>query len=148
MIHVYDPYTGTGKVIAFDREDPYYCLTPTALYWMPSATPGSPGTFESIPNNNTDMFCAGHAALPDGRILTVGGNFGCNTHADIFEPLVYPPSALSWIAADPMHSPRWHPTATVLPSGWVLATASALRTCLRGAGLSEARSKDASIHRH
>jgi hypothetical protein len=97
LIHVYDPYTGSGKVIAINRYHyvlpPSPCYAPEVRYWTPpaaNAPPGFPGTFESIPNWRTDVFCSGHSALADGRILTVGGHFGCHDHTDIFDPEVFP----------------------------------------------------------
>lgn len=72
LIHVV--VGGQGKVLAYGRGSS--CETPSAVLWTPppiGSPPGSSGTFESVPLDRTDLFCAGHAALADGRIFHAGG---------------------------------------------------------------------------
>ena len=100
----------TGKVLAFDDSGT------GAQVWDPGAN-----SFTPVPNNVTDLFCAGHAALPDGRILVPGGHtpstIGTN-EANIFDPLTQ-----TWIALPKMAYRRWYPTVTALPDGRMLVTA-------------------------
>ena len=102
----------TGEVLAWDAGL-------TAHVWNPTT-----GAFTSVPNNFTDLFCAGHTHLPDGRILVVGGHVGGGVlgvpDVNIFDPL-----ALNWTAAPPMAGRRWYPTATTLSDGRVLVTSGA-----------------------
>jgi galactose oxidase len=71
-----------------------------------------------------NLFCAGHAFLPDGRLLVVGGHerdsIGID-QATIFDPYGVPGSDRgTWTAVAAMHSRRWYPTAMTLPDGDVL----------------------------
>lgn len=104
----------TGKVLAWDEATG----GPAARLWNGD----SPPTFIPVPTNS-NIFCAGHATLADGRVLVVGGtdpnrgNFFGITDANIFDP-----GMQSWSRPAPMSSPRWYPTATTLPNGQVLVT--------------------------
>jgi hypothetical protein len=62
MIHL-----PSGKILFFDGPPEHGGLT--ATLWNPVD-----GQFTAVPNNVTDLFCVGHAYLPDGRPLIVGGN--------------------------------------------------------------------------
>jgi hypothetical protein len=81
-------------------------------------------TFTAVPYNNANLFCAGLASLPDGRILVTGGhidNFVGLTDSTIFNPTTH-----SWSTTGHMAFGRWYPTATVLPDGRVLVTSGAV----------------------
>lgn len=73
----------------------------------------------------SDIFCAGHSVLPDGRILVTGGtevargDFHGLSHLNVFNPVTS-----SWQSPRPpdMSYPRWYPTNTALPDGRVLVT--------------------------
>lgn len=97
-----------GKVLTFGR--------------MPSAPvlwdPGSPGVFQSTSAPGGDLFCSGHALLPDGRLLVTGGHTG----ADLFgarTTFVYD-AAGGWTRGQDMQNGRWYPTNTTLASGEVV----------------------------
>jgi hypothetical protein len=67
------------------------------------------------------VFCAGHAFLPDGRLLVAGGHasdFHGIPDANLFDPL-----SGAWTAAPPMARGRWYPTATTLADGRLLVLA-------------------------
>ena len=51
----------TGKILIFDTED--------EQLWTP---PAGPFVSVPVPNGTTDLMCAGHSALADGRLLVVG----------------------------------------------------------------------------
>jgi hypothetical protein len=94
------------------------------------------GTFTAI-GTTQDVFCSGHAALPDGRILVVGGFggssslFGLNT-AEIFDPVTN-----TWTSVPNMSYRRWYPTATPLSDGRILVTAGWQTTEHSNAGIPE-----------
>ncbi|MET7304372.1 galactose oxidase-like domain-containing protein [Embleya sp. NPDC005575] len=87
-----------------------------------------------------DLFCCGHALLPDGRLLVAGGTetwaFGLgdpdpgghhvNQHFTglrytwIFDPEA-PPGANPWIRVADMRDGRWYPTLVTLGDGDCLA---------------------------
>ena len=80
--------------------------------WDPATS-----AFTGAPSH-TDLFCSGHAFLPDGRLLVAGGHISLNhglPDANIFDPLTQ-----SWTAIAPMRRGRWYPTNTTLTSGHIL----------------------------
>lgn len=77
---------------------------------------------ECVPTEGiTDLFCCGHALLPDGRLLIAGGTsrfagFLGNPATWIFEP-----ATATFLQAGPMGDGRWYPTLVTLGNGDVLA---------------------------
>ena len=71
-----------------------------------------------------NLFCSGHAFLPDGRLLVVGGHLFDGD--GLSQACIYDWRTNSWTATAPMTTPageevrRWYPTATTLPDGTVL----------------------------
>ena len=90
----------------------------SAQVWDPGT-----GNFVAVPNNNTDIFCSGHSALADGRILVIGGH-GSSYTTDIgsADVNIFDPIRVQWSLASRMAYRRWYATATTLPDGKVLAT--------------------------
>ena len=87
---------------------------------MPSDNPALL-TWNEIPNVRTNLFCSGHAPLPDGRLLIVGGHDGVDgdgsTHTTIFDHTV----SNHWDYTNPdMSKGRWYPTAASLANGEVV----------------------------
>jgi hypothetical protein len=83
--------------------------------WDPST-----GGFTPAPSA-TDVFCAGHAFLPDGRLLVAGGHisdFHGLPDANLFDP-----SVGAWASLSPMAHGRWYPTVTALADGEAVAVA-------------------------
>jgi galactose oxidase len=79
--------------------------------------PGSPPTLVNI-------FCSGHAFLPDGRLLQAGGHIA--NYDGLNSAYIYTPSTSStgsWTNSPGlpvMNAGRWYPTATTLPNGDIL----------------------------
>jgi len=96
----------TGDVLAFD-DDSAQPIT-DAKVWRPST-----GAFTDVPVA-APIFCSGHAALPDGRLLVAGGGHGetGTTQANIFDPVTN-----AWTRIADMNLPRWYPSVTGLPNG-------------------------------
>lgn len=95
--------------------------TGEVLLW--SWNPAKDGTKLYNPTTNTftnisisnNIFCAGHATLPDGRIFAAGGHISNNVgtkNTNIFDP-----ATKKWTAGPMMRDGRWYPTVTVLPDG-------------------------------
>ena len=64
------------------------------------------------------IYCTGHAFLPDGRLLVMGGTSAQTRglrYATIFDP-----GTKSWSTTTSMAQGRYYPTATTLPNGDVL----------------------------
>ena len=98
----------------------------TAVWHYPAAAYSQPPT-------PVDLFCCGHAFLPNGRLLASGGTekyddfFGLK-QAVTFDPHGGPPDPASpsgfvgaWIAEADMVGRRWYPTLVPLQDGRVLA---------------------------
>jgi hypothetical protein len=107
----------TGKVLIYDRPS----AGPTARVWDPATN-----TFTSVPNNFTDIFCSGHSALADGRILVIGGHGSVHTGSS--DVNLFDPATQTWTLMPRMAYERWYPTATTLPDGRVLAITGAAVT--------------------
>jgi hypothetical protein len=109
----------TGTVLLFSGS---YVSSWVERVWDPAT-----GSLTLVPNPYYNLFCAGQAQLPDGRILVVGGfdppSLGA-ANANIFDPV-----AQSWSALPNMSYRRWYPTATTLPDGRMLVTSGG-QTCL------------------
>lgn len=89
--HVWDPATGTS--------------TPTP---QPTRADGS----------TVNLFCAGHAYLPDGRLLVAGGHIADGDGIDY--AATYDHRTNTWTPLPAMNGRRWYPTATTLADGRVL----------------------------
>jgi hypothetical protein len=87
----------------------------------------------SRPATPVDLFCCGHAFLPDGRLLASGGTeqydpfFGLR-QAVVFDPYGGPADPVSatgragsWAAEPDMAGGRWYPSLIALQDGRVLA---------------------------
>jgi len=66
-----------------------------------------------------DLFCSGHAMLPDGRILVAGGHSGTDTKG-IVNSEFYDYATNSWQPGPNMRNGRWYPTNLTLATGEVL----------------------------
>ncbi|MCH8269919.1 MAG: DUF1929 domain-containing protein [Planctomycetes bacterium] len=114
----------TGRFLVHNRE--------TASVWDPVT-----GNFQSVPPPaNSRLFCSGHSAMADGRILFAGGAFEepianspAPKEAYLFDPGdldLDPPTPPSWSQLSDMEYQRFYPTCTTLGDGKVLV-ASGLR---------------------
>ena len=75
-----------------------------------------------------NVFCSGHSALADGRILVVGGHDHAGGFLGSNQAAIFDPVTESWTSVPSMTYRRWYPTATTLPDGRVLVTSGAT-TC-------------------
>ena len=70
-----------------------------------------------------DAFCAGHAFLPDGRILVTGGTQGYprpvtdDQFAGSKKAYVFDPKTETYVAQENMNTARWYPSVTELGDG-------------------------------
>jgi len=70
-----------------------------------------------------DLFCVGHAFLPDGRLLAAGGTQQYDPFFGLRQSITFDPATLSWTPQPPMAGGRWYPSLLELTDGRVLATA-------------------------
>ena len=79
--------------------------------------PASEG-FTPVPLSTTNLFCSGHAFLPDGRLLVTGGHIVDGVGPPDVNIFDYRKNR--WKAATPMNAGRWYPTSCALGNGEVL----------------------------
>jgi len=65
------------------------------------------------------LYCAGHAFLPDGRLLVAGGHI--ENLRGLPDAKLFSHTTQSWSVAAPMARGRWYPTLTTLGGGTILA---------------------------
>jgi galactose oxidase len=77
-------------------------------------------TFREVPSA-TNVFCAGHTFLSDGRLLVTGGHQG--DRRGVRDANLFDHGTHSWFSVPQMSYARWYPTNTTLPNGEVLSLA-------------------------
>jgi galactose oxidase len=95
--------------------------TCTPFLWDPSTgqvTTTPPPTLTDPEGANANLFCSGHAFLPDGRLLVAGGHRADGS--GLTQTTLYDPSTGTWTPSTEMTHGRWYPTLTSLPDGSVL----------------------------
>ena len=110
--------------------------TGTVLYWdrLGNVASWDPSTEVSTPVDGPgyDLFCAGEAFLPDGRLLMAGGDdspMGAPPLDGIGVPNLsaYDPlQPLPWQSLPTMNASRWYPTVTILSDGTALILSGSL----------------------
>ena len=76
--------------------------------------------FTTAPSTS-NVFCSGHAFLPDGRLLVTGGHI--TPDHGIADTNIFDTATRTWTTVAPMARGRWYPTSTTLPNGEVLTLA-------------------------
>jgi hypothetical protein len=118
-----------GRVLMWGRRDQpndsldVHACTP--FVWNPTnGTSTMTPQPERADGTKVNLFCSGHAFLPDGRLLVVGGH---RFDGDgISYAGLYDARTNAWTPTAPMTTPtgedvrRWYPTATMLTNGTVL----------------------------
>jgi hypothetical protein len=98
----------SGKVLAINR-------IRTPQIWDPATN-----EFTTVPAP-ANLFCAGHALLPDGRVFLAGGHIDDNQ--GLPNITTFSPVTEQWTSFTPMQRGRWYPTTTVMGNGDVVILA-------------------------
>jgi hypothetical protein len=127
-----------GKVLYWGRRIDLNSTKPESLHvheckpliWDPSE-PGkkpieTPQPTRLKPGSTTEVekvnvFCGGHAFLPDGKLLVAGGHDGADG-AGLNQACIYDYEYNTWTALPPMNNGRWYPTVTTLADGTLLVS--------------------------
>ena len=104
------------------------------VLWWPAFSQGdNPTLWDPSTGNNTplakagaNIFCSGHAFLPDGTLLVAGGHV--SDYVGIPNTYKYDPFSGSWTRLPDMNNARWYPTNTTLATGDVLVTSGWIDT--------------------
>jgi Domain of unknown function (DUF1929)/Kelch motif len=83
--------------------------------WHPASASFTPAL------SSTNLFCSGHAFLPDGRLLVAGGHI--DDHRGLPDANIFDPVSQSWTPVASMSRGRWYPTTTTLANGQILTLA-------------------------
>ena len=94
-----------GKVLVWPRDGGNQ-----ARLWDPGT-----GTFTPVPLPSMNLFCTGHAFLPDGRLMVTGGHIRDGTGERLAHIFDYQNN--TWVRVADMNDGRWYPTSTALPNG-------------------------------
>jgi galactose oxidase-like protein len=100
----------TGKVLLFSGTAEAG-LPEESRVWDPIADTMTSQSF------GEDLFCSGHAMLPDGRVLVVGG--ASSPGHGIDSTHIFDGATETWTKVADMAFERWYPTALTLPNGRV-----------------------------
>jgi hypothetical protein len=107
----------SGKILAWGKTDVPPDTMGMPRIWDPAAGPPSTARMIEV---DTMLFCAGHALMPDGRLMVAGGHL----KDDRGIPTTYFFSADGTAQKGPdMAHGRWYPTVTVLEDGRLLTMA-------------------------
>ena len=96
-----------GEVLTWGRSDRHQTL------WDPTT-----GSFQSI-TRPADLFCSGHALLPDGRLIVMGGHSGTD-NIGIGVTNLFDYVSKTWSPGPAMQNGRWYPSVLALPNGEAL----------------------------
>ena len=97
-----------GRVLSIGR-------TRSPQIWDPAT-----GLFSAVPAP-ANLFCSGHALLPDGRVFVAGGHIDDNV--GLPNLTLFTPGTDAWTSLAPMDRGRWYPTTTVMGNGDVVILA-------------------------
>jgi hypothetical protein len=118
----------SGKVLIWqDDNHPNYNTNGTRLggstvayIWDVGA-----GTTTQVNNTSVNVFCSGHAFLPDGRLLIAGGHAGSDGDG-IADAFIFNSSNNTWTQTNlPMSAGRWYPSAVTVGNGEIVVVSGA-----------------------
>ena len=120
-IHVALLRTGRVLIVAGSENDPTVTTNRAAL-WDPGT-----GAFavQTIP---WDLFCNAMSFLPDGRVLTTGGNLQYNPFRGIRTATIFDPATEAFAQVQDMARGRWYPSNVALGDGRTMTFSGWLET--------------------
>jgi hypothetical protein len=101
----------TGKVLMFSGTSEIG-LPLESRVWDPETDTMTSQSF------GEDLFCAGHAQMPDGKILVNGGS--STPGRGIKSTYIFDPVGETWSKVADMKYARWYPTTLTLPDGRII----------------------------
>ena len=104
-----------GKVLYWGPN--LYANSQTAYQiWDPSTSTTPSQTFY-VPSSFGNLYCSGHAFLPDGRLVVTGGQGNGISFTGIEKAAIFNYSTGQWAQLPDMNGKRWYPTNLTLGNG-------------------------------
>jgi len=113
--------TGRILIVSGSENDPTI-TTYRAAIWDPATS-----TF-AVQNIPWDLFCNAMSFLPDGRVLTTGGNLQYNPFRGIRTTTIFDPATQQFTQVQDMAHGRWYPSNLALPDGRTMTFSGWLET--------------------
>jgi galactose oxidase len=112
--------------------------TCTPFIWDPATREATPTPQPTLGQSGTlaNLFCSGHALLPDGRLLVAGGHL--SDGAGLTLVTLYDGASDTWTPSSSMVNGRWYPTLVPLADGSVLILSGSYRNSQSNQVLSNA----------
>ena len=141
-----EPVTNRAKLFMFGESGSnqtmkFWTFTPDdATLVTPLTANPLISRLDTIPHPNSrraDLFCSGHATLPDGRMVLIGGGWIPTAMCEdsyTLDPAWTLGNPSPWTRNAEMSVQRWYATATSLPDGRVLASAGTSVSSMMGYG--------------
>ena len=133
-----------GRVMSFaDDDNPNYNVNgarlggSTKTYVVDIPTNGAPSASTFIPNDRSNMFCAGHSFTIDGRLFVIGGHLGKDGWGEPRTEFFDYRFPTFWTPGPDMFQGRWYPSACVLGNGDVLALSGTMDSTVVNASIPE-----------
>jgi hypothetical protein len=121
-----------GKVLFWGRrDDPKGSLDPhSCTTWLwDHRTGNAPERTTNQPTHTNgqtvNLFCSGHAFMPDGRLFVAGGHIEDSDGSD--QASIYDYRTDRWEPIPKMRKGRWYPTVTTLADGTMLVTSGSYK---------------------
>lgn len=108
LVPVHSIVLPNGKVLFWPQHGD---ATIETYVWDPATN-----IFHAVFNGHTNLFCAGHALLADGRVQTTGGHHQLNDHGEPHTNF-FDYHTNAWTPGPDMAGGRWYPTVLTLPNG-------------------------------
>jgi hypothetical protein len=117
----------SGKVLFWGRREINQGLdTPDTIPHLWDPTTGKFDDPAPPPTPKHNIFCSGHAFLPDGRLLVTGGAI---VDGDgLKNASLYDPVGNAWTPVDDMNAGRWYPTVLALANGDMMVASGSFKT--------------------
>jgi hypothetical protein len=111
-----------GKILLFNEEGGRKRVGSSTAFVIDIPPYGIASTnWIQVDNTQSNLYCAGHAFLPDGRLLVIGGHNGDRYFGIADVHLLEYDGGYRWTPQNsPMNAGRWYPSALTLPNGEVL----------------------------
>jgi hypothetical protein len=121
-IAIHATLTRTGDVLMFQYVEGDPTSDHTSYIWTWNYHTGS---LQQAPiPYHRDLFCAGHATLPNGRVFVAGGHDHTTGQKQdavgVASTDTYGPAARTWTQGPRLRQKRWYPTTIAMPGGTVL----------------------------